>query len=164
VILQFYARYHAIAHIFFLGEHKMKILSALKSCRMFVPLGIVLSAIVAIASLWSTNTVAMPSYARQTGMDCNSCHIGFNNVPLFTRTGRLFILRGFHQPNSVAGKLREDGFDAAGNDTPQYGGNYLAGSLDGNRLSRQQCAKSRKHQLDCGTSARRSHESKLLCV
>jgi hypothetical protein len=69
---------------------------------------------------------AMPSYARQTGMDCNSCHIGFDSVPYFTRTGRLFIMRGFHQPNSVYGKFRETGFDAAGNDTPEYGGNYLA--------------------------------------
>jgi hypothetical protein len=105
----------------------MKMLSALKSCRMFAPLGVALIGLGAIfSSFYSSKTVAMPSYARQTGLDCNSCHIGFNNVPLFTRTGRLFILRGFHQPNSVAGKFREDGFDAAGNDTPTYGGNYLA--------------------------------------
>jgi hypothetical protein len=76
--------------------------------------------------LWFGSAQAMPSYARQTGLDCNSCHIGFNNVPLFTRTGRLFILKGFHQPNSIRGKLRQTGFDAQGNDTPEYGGNYLA--------------------------------------
>lgn len=79
-----------------------------------------------LSTLWLSTASAMPSYARQTGMDCNSCHIGFDAVPYFTRTGRLFIMKGFHQPNSVRGKLRETGFDAEGNDTPQYGGNYLA--------------------------------------
>jgi len=76
--------------------------------------------------LWFGTAQAMPSYARQTGLDCNSCHIGFDAVPYFTRTGRLFIMKGFHQPNSIRGKLRQTGFDAAGNDTPEYGGNYLA--------------------------------------
>src|SRR5689334_9411042 len=79
-----------------------------------------------VCCLWFGDAWGMPSYARQTGMDCNSCHIGFNNVPLFTRTGRLFIMKGFHQPNSIRGKLRQTGFDAQGNDTPEYGGNYLA--------------------------------------
>jgi len=81
---------------------------------------------VLVSALWLSTATAMPSYARQTGMDCNSCHIGFDAVPYFTRTGRLFIMKGFHQPNSVRGKLRETGFDAQGNDTPEYGGNYLA--------------------------------------
>ncbi len=79
-----------------------------------------------VSCLWVGAAWGMPSYARQTGLDCNSCHIGFNNVPLFTRTGRLFIMKGFHQPNSIRGKLRQTGFDAQGNDTPEYGGNYLA--------------------------------------
>ena len=79
-----------------------------------------------LLGLGAMSANAMPSYARQTGMDCNSCHIGFNPVPLFTRTGRLFIMRGFHQPNSVHGKLRETGFNAEGKETPEYGGNYLA--------------------------------------
>jgi len=97
----------------------------MKSCvslRAWVALVTLLTAL----TLWSTRAAAMPSYARQTGLDCNSCHIGFDPVPQFTRTGRLFIMRGFHQPNSTAGKLREGGFDASGKDTPQYGGNYLA--------------------------------------
>ena len=83
-------------------------------------------ALLMVSGLWLSTASAMPSYPRQTGMDCNSCHIGFENVPDFTRVGRLFIMRGFQQPNSVGGKLREDGFDANGNDTPTYGGNYLA--------------------------------------
>jgi hypothetical protein len=78
------------------------------------------------AALIPDSAVAMPSYARQTGLDCNSCHIGFSPVPLFTRTGRLFIMRGFHQPNSIQGKFRETGYNAQGKETPQYGGNYLA--------------------------------------
>lgn len=78
------------------------------------------------AACWFGPANAMPSYARQTGLDCNSCHIGFQAVPYFTRTGRLFIMRGFHQPNSVHGKFRETGFDAKGDETPEYGGNYLA--------------------------------------
>lgn len=79
-----------------------------------------------LLGLGAMSANAMPSYSRQTGMDCNSCHIGFDPVPLFTRTGRLFIMRGFHQPNSVRGKLRETGFNAQGEETPEYGGNYLA--------------------------------------
>ncbi|HET7922987.1 MAG TPA: hypothetical protein VFM15_09560 [Gammaproteobacteria bacterium] len=80
----------------------------------------------ALLGLWTTAANAMPSYARQTGLDCNSCHIGFQAVPYFTRTGRLFIMRGFHQPNSIQGKLRETGYDHNNKETPEYGGNYLA--------------------------------------
>jgi hypothetical protein len=83
-----------------------------------------------IGTCWFSPANAMPSYARQTGLDCNSCHIGFENVPDFTRTGRLFIMRGFHQPNSIHGKFRETGFNAQGEDTPEYGGNYLALNWD----------------------------------
>jgi hypothetical protein len=93
--------------------------------KVFFKLALI-GAVLMMSGFWLSVANAMPSYARQTGMDCNSCHIGFDSVPYFTRTGRLFIMRGFHQPNSVRGKLRETGFDAAGNDTPEYGGNYLA--------------------------------------
>lgn len=85
-----------------------------------------LASSVLLLGLWTTGADAMPSYARQTGLDCNSCHIGFSSVPLFTRTGRLFIMRGFHQPNSIQGKLRETGYNQNNKDTPEYGGNYLA--------------------------------------
>lgn len=66
---------------------------------------------------------AMPSFARQTGMNCNSCHIGTDNVPNFTRTGRLFAMRGYTRP-TVREKLRHDG--ETEEDSPQYGGHYLA--------------------------------------
>ena len=66
---------------------------------------------------------AMPSFARQTGMNCNSCHIGTDNVPNFTRTGRIFAMRGYTRP-TVREKLRHDGNTIE--DQPQYGGDYLA--------------------------------------
>jgi hypothetical protein len=66
---------------------------------------------------------AMPSFARQTGMNCNSCHIGTDNVPNFTRTGRIFAMRGYVRP-VVRDRLRHDGDTIE--DQPQYGGDYLA--------------------------------------
>jgi hypothetical protein len=66
---------------------------------------------------------AMPSFARQTGMNCNSCHIGTDNVPNFTRTGRIFAMRGYTRP-TVRERLRHDG--ETEEDMPQYGGHYLA--------------------------------------
>ena len=83
---------------------------------------------VAAALLWMpTDSQAMPSFARQTGMNCNSCHIGTDNVPNFTRTGRIFAMRGYTRP-TVREKLRHDS-DLV-EDTPQYGGDYLALNWD----------------------------------
>src|SRR5665213_239176 len=65
----------------------------------------------------SSESQAMPSFARQTGMVCNSCHIGTDNVPNFTRTGRLFAMRGYTRP-VVREKLRADGQTVEGE--PQY--------------------------------------------
>lgn len=65
---------------------------------------------------------AVPAFARQTGMNCNSCHIGTDAVPLFTHTGRLFAMRGYTRPY-VREKIRNDGLDP---ENPQYGGEYLA--------------------------------------
>jgi hypothetical protein len=70
---------------------------------------------------------AMPSFARQTGMNCNSCHIGTDNVPNFTRTGRIFAMRGYVRP-VVRERLRHDS-DLV-EDQPQYGGDYLALNWD----------------------------------
>jgi hypothetical protein len=70
---------------------------------------------------------AMPSFARQTGMNCNSCHIGTDNVPNFTRTGRLFAMRGYVRP-TVRERLRHD--SEMVEDNPQYGGDYLALNWD----------------------------------
>jgi hypothetical protein len=72
---------------------------------------------------WAAESQAMPSFARQTGMNCNSCHIGFNPVPLFTRTGRIFSMRGYTRPN-IREKMRNEGDTIE--DLPQYGGEYLA--------------------------------------
>lgn len=71
----------------------------------------------------ATESQAMPSFARQTGMVCTSCHIGTDNVPNFTRTGRIFAMRGYTRP-VVREKLRVDGQTVEGE--PQYGGNYLS--------------------------------------
>jgi len=71
----------------------------------------------------SFDAQAMPSFARQTGMNCNSCHIGTDSVPNFTRTGRIFAMRGYTRP-TVREKLRHDGDTVE--DQPQYGGDYLA--------------------------------------
>ncbi len=76
-----------------------------------------------ILLLIPTESQAMPSFARQTGMSCNSCHIGTDNVPNFTRTGRIFAMRGYVRP-IVREKLRHDGDTVE--DMPQYGGDYLA--------------------------------------
>lgn len=70
---------------------------------------------------------AMPSFARQTGMNCNSCHIGTDNVPNFTRTGRIFAMRGYVRP-TVRERLRHES-DLV-EDMPQYGGDYLALNWD----------------------------------
>lgn len=66
---------------------------------------------------------AVPAYARQTGMNCNSCHVGTDNVPNFTRTGRLFAMRAYTKPY-IRDRLRHDGDTVEGKD--QYGGDYLA--------------------------------------
>ena len=75
------------------------------------------------ALLLPLQSEAMPSFARQTGMNCNSCHIGTDNVPNFTRTGRIFAMRGYTRP-VVRDRLRHDGTTVE--DQPQYGGDYLS--------------------------------------
>ena len=71
----------------------------------------------------ATETQAMPSFARQTGMVCNSCHIGTDSVPNFTRTGRIFAMRGYTRP-MIREKLRQDGQTVDGE--LQYGGDYIS--------------------------------------
>lgn len=71
---------------------------------------------------WSNDASAMPSFARQTGMPCTSCHIGVDGAPNFTRTGRLFSIYGYQVP-LIREQLRYDGQTVDG--APQYGGDYL---------------------------------------
>lgn len=68
---------------------------------------------------------AVPAYARQTAMNCNSCHIGTYSVPNFTRTGRIFAMRGYTKPY-VRERLRAEGDTGNDNKNSQYGGDYLA--------------------------------------
>ena len=77
----------------------------------------------AMLALAPADSQAVPAFARQTGMNCNSCHVGTDNVPNFTRTGRLFAMKGYTRPY-VRERLRHDGDTIE--DMPQYGGHYLA--------------------------------------
>ena len=81
------------------------------------------AALVCALPFLATESQAMPSFARQTGMVCNSCHIGTDNVPNFTRTGRIFAMRGYMRP-VVREKLRTEGQTEEGE--PQYGGQYVS--------------------------------------
>ncbi|HVO88053.1 MAG TPA: hypothetical protein VMV45_05895 [Casimicrobiaceae bacterium] len=81
------------------------------------------AAFASVLPFMASETQAMPSFARQTGMVCNSCHIGTDNVPNFTRTGRIFAMRGYTRP-IVREKLRADGQTVDGEE--QYGGDYLS--------------------------------------
>lgn len=78
--------------------------------------------------VWSIPSEAVPAYARQTGMNCNSCHVGTDSVPNFTHTGRMFAMRGYIKP-VVRERLRANGNDGEwpeGEDNERYGGHYLA--------------------------------------
>ena len=69
---------------------------------------------------------AVAAFARQTGMNCNSCHIGtYNIVPNFTRTGRLFAMRGYQVPY-IRERLHAEGDTGNNNEQSKYGGDYLA--------------------------------------
>jgi hypothetical protein len=47
----------------------------------------------------STDASAVPSFARQTGMTCNQCHVSFGApVPNFTFTGKKFRMNGYRMP------------------------------------------------------------------
>ena len=62
-------------------------------------------ALLLLQLFWVEVAHAVPAYARQTAMNCNSCHVGTYNVPNFTRTGRLFAMRGYTRPH-VGERLR----------------------------------------------------------
>jgi hypothetical protein len=51
-----------------------------------------LSAIVLLAAFWAPSAHAVPSYSRQTGLACSSCHY---NPPELTPFGRKFKLEGY---------------------------------------------------------------------
>ena len=74
----------------------------------------------------SQDVQAVPAFSRQTGMNCNSCHIGTHDiVPNFTRTGRLFAMRGYQVPY-IRERLRAEGDTGNNNEQSKYGGDYLA--------------------------------------
>jgi len=74
---------------------------------------------------FTSDAEAVPAFARQTGMNCNSCHIGtYYIVPNFTRTGRLFAMRGYQVPY-IREQLHADGDTGNVNEHDKYGGDYL---------------------------------------
>ena len=85
------------------------------------------AAIGAMLALTPGDALSMPSFARQTGMNCNSCHIGTDSVPNFTRSGRLFAMKGYTRPY-VRERIRHEGDTVE--DNTQYGGHYLALNWD----------------------------------
>ncbi len=75
---------------------------------------------------FSIEAQAVPAFSRQSGMNCNSCHIGTHDiVPNFTRTGRLFAMRGYQVPY-IRERLRAEGDTGNDNERSKYGGDYLA--------------------------------------
>src|SRR5438045_9797387 len=51
-----------------------------------------LSALVFLAAAWAPSAHAVPSYSRQTGLACSSCHYNPPELPPF---GRKFELEGY---------------------------------------------------------------------
>ena len=81
------------------------------------------AALVCALPFLATESQAVPAFARQTGMVCTTCHIGTDSVPNFTRTARIFQMRGYFTP-TIRERLRSDGQTIEGE--PQYGGDYLS--------------------------------------
>ena len=61
----------------------------------------------AIATLLTASASALPSYARQTGQRCASCHVG-GNWPQLTPWGRFFKLSGYTAGNKF---IDAEGFE-----------------------------------------------------
>ena len=59
------------------------------------------TALALLVALWlalPNDAEAVPAFSRQTGMNCNSCHVGTYPTPRFTQTGMLFAARGYTRP------------------------------------------------------------------
>lgn len=95
------------------------------------------TALALLVALWlalPNDAAAVPAFSRQTGMNCNSCHVGTYPTPRFTQTGMLFAARGYTRPYvrerlRAPGQGTDDTDDATAAENPkdeQFGGNYLA--------------------------------------
>jgi hypothetical protein len=93
--------------------------------KQYLKNGVKLAAAAFVCALpfLATESQAVPAFARQTGMVCTTCHIGQDNVPNFTRTARIFQMRGYFTP-TIRERIRGDGQTIEGE--PQYGGDYLS--------------------------------------
>lgn len=79
---------------------------SLKKKHLF-PTILVKSAVL-LATLFATQAQALPSFARQTGMDCAACHVG-GFGPQLTPTGIMFKLTGYTDSDGKAGKVPVSG-------------------------------------------------------
>jgi hypothetical protein len=93
--------------------------------KQYLKNGVKLAAAALVCALpfLATESQAVPAFARQTGMQCTTCHIGTDSVPNFTRTARIFQMRGYMIP-VIRDRIRAEGNTVEGE--PQYGGDYLA--------------------------------------
>lgn len=93
--------------------------------KQYLKNGVKLAATALVCALpfLATESQAVPAFARQTGMVCTTCHIGTDSVPNFTRTARIFQMRGYFTP-TIRERLRSDGQTIEGE--TQYGGDYLS--------------------------------------
>ena len=78
---------------------------------------------------------AAASFARQTQLDCNACHIGHDSTPLFTPLGRSFAMQGYGLPNSKPVMFRRKAAPSSDEKEEEtkpssFGGDYLALNLD----------------------------------
>lgn len=71
-----------------------------------------LKAAALIAALCATQAQALPSYARQTGMDCAGCHVG-GFGPQLTPAGVMFKLTGYTDTDGKTGKVPLSGMVVA---------------------------------------------------
>ena len=77
--------------------------------KQYLKNGVKLAAAALVCALpfLATESQAVPAFARQTGMVCTTCHIGQDNVPNFTRTARIFQMRGYMTP-TIREKMGND--------------------------------------------------------
>lgn len=71
--------------------------------KIKITAALLLKVVALSATLCATQSFAMPSFGRQTGMDCSGCHIGAFG-PQLTPAGILFKLNGYTDSDGAAGK------------------------------------------------------------
>lgn len=86
-------------------------MSFLKKTRLRLA-ALLKAAALLFAALCATQAQALPSYARQTGMDCAGCHVG-GFGPQLTPAGVMFKLTGYTDTDGKSGKVPLSGMVVA---------------------------------------------------